>query len=54
MQTMSWKYLALIAIALCSLAMAVPVPQETSLDAPSPVADAVSINFVVHRVLIEK
>lgn len=43
MQTLSWKSLALIAIALCSLAMAVPVPQEpSSLDVPSPVDDAVS------------
>lgn len=44
MQTLSWKCLAFIAIALCSFAMAVPVPQE-SPDAPSPVADAVSIFF---------
>lgn len=43
MQTLSWKCLALIAIALCSLAMAVPLPQETD-EAPSPVAAAVS-NF---------
>jgi len=41
MQSLSWKTLALIAIALCSLAVAVPVPQESSLDAPSPV-DAVA------------
>lgn len=39
---MSWKYLILIAIALCSLAAAVPVPQELSLDAPNPVAADVS------------
>lgn len=47
MQTLSWKCLALIAIALLSLAAvtAVPVPQE-SPDAPSPVAAAVS-NFCV-------
>lgn len=37
MQTLSWKCLALIAIAMCSLAMAVPLPQETD-DAPSPIA----------------
>lgn len=46
---MSWKCLALIAIALCSLAMAVPVPQETSLDAPSPVADAEGTQTDVDR-----
>jgi len=39
MQTLSWKCLALIAIALCSLAMAVPVPEE-SADAPNPLATA--------------
>ncbi|XP_055297946.1 uncharacterized protein LOC129566225 [Sitodiplosis mosellana] len=38
MQTISWKCLALIAIALCSLAMAVPVPQESE-DSPNPVVD---------------
>lgn len=41
MQPMSWKCLALIAIAMCSLAMAVPVPQDLS-DAPNPLADDVS------------
>lgn len=42
MQIMSWKYSILIAIALCALAAAVPVPQELSLDAPNPVAFDVS------------
>lgn len=46
MQIMSWKYLVLIAIALCSLAAAVPVPQELSLDAPNPVTLEVSINAI--------
>lgn len=46
MQIMSWNYLVLIAIALCSLAAAVPVPQELSLDAPNPVALEVSINAI--------
>lgn len=43
MQTLSWKCLALIAIALCSLAMAVPVPQE-SPDAPNPLATAAEVS----------
>lgn len=46
MQIMSWKYLVLIAIALCSLAAAVPVPQELSLDAPNPVTLEVSMNAI--------
>lgn len=48
MQTLSWKCLALMAIALCSLAMAVPLPQEIDTDdVPSPLAAAVS-NFDNH------
>lgn len=54
MQTMSWKCLALIAIAMCTLAMAVPVPQDLS-DAPNPLAVDVS-NFVkkCHNSFAEK
>lgn len=48
MQTLSWKCLALIAIALCSLAMAVPLPQETD-EAPSPVAAAEGAQSEVDR-----
>lgn len=48
MQTISWKCLGLIAIGLCSLAMAVPVPQE-SPDAPSPVATAEGVLSEVDR-----
>lgn len=44
METLSWKCIALIAIALCSLAMAAPAPQE-SLDALSPVEAGVSTHF---------
>ena len=47
---MSWKYLILIAIALCSLAAAVPVPQELSLDAPNPVSADVSKRFYCYRI----
>lgn len=44
MQTMSWKCFALVTIALSSLALAVPVPQESpeSFDVPNPVAADVS------------
>lgn len=37
MQQISWKCLAVISIAMCSLVMAVPVPQneETSFQNPS-------------------
>ncbi|XP_031625589.1 uncharacterized protein LOC116342210 [Contarinia nasturtii] len=43
MQTISWKCLAVIAIAMCSLVMAVPVPEENDFDALSP-EDAVPDN----------
>lgn len=41
MEHLSWKCLALIAIALCSIAMAGPVPENT-IDELSPVAVEVS------------
>lgn len=44
METLSWKCFALIAIAMCSLAMAVPVPQD-SLDELSPIVAEVSKSF---------
>lgn len=46
MQTLSWRCLVLIAIALCSLAVAAPVPQDASLQSeisPIDVAEGISL-----------
>lgn len=37
-----WKCFALMLIALCSMTLAVPVPQDESADALNPVAAVVS------------
>lgn len=47
MDTFSWKCIALVAIAMCSIALAAPVPQD-SLDAPlNPVTAVVCTKYLL-------
>lgn len=47
MDTLSWKCIALLAIAMCAMTMAVPVPQD-SLDEPlNPITAAVCIQVLL-------